>query len=134
MDKLAPGLDTSRDRVVFKMVFACVTLQVKTAPRNLLALDRRRWLWMLNFPSGPLCGSLVLYSSSSPVSSRNQVILMDSGLKPNTRHTSSPEPWSKVTEGLLWVTEAEENSQKKNLMNLCLGKVTEQEKSKNFCT
>lgn len=33
-------------------------------------------------------------------------MLMDAGLKPNTRHTSSFVPWSKVAEGLLWITVA----------------------------
>lgn len=52
----APGLDIFSDKVVL----TCVTLQVMTAPGNQVIWDRRRWLWMLNFPFGPLWGSVVL--------------------------------------------------------------------------
>lgn len=56
MDGPAPGLDIFRAMVVL----TCVTLQVRTAPGNQVTWDKRRWLWMLNFPFGPLWGSVVL--------------------------------------------------------------------------
>lgn len=91
----APVFDMFRTMVVLK----CVTLQVRTAPGNQVTLDRWRRLWMINFPSRPLWGSDVLKSSTSVVLSRNQAMLMSAGLKPETRHTSSPEPSSRVAEG-----------------------------------
>lgn len=45
---------------------------------------------------------------------------MVAGLKPKTRHTSSPEPWSKVAEGLLWVTVAGGNREEKFLSILII--------------
>lgn len=98
------GERTSKPAPVFNMfrmmvVLKCVTLQVRTAPGNQVTLDRWRWLWMLNFPSGSLWGSVVLKSSTSVVWSRNQAMLMSAGLKPETRHTGSPEPSSRVAEG-----------------------------------
>lgn len=47
-------------------------------------------------------------------------MLMVAGLKPKTRHTSSPEPWSKVAEGLLWVTVAGGNREEKFLSILII--------------
>lgn len=51
-----PVLETFTDRVVFP----CVTLQVMVTPGKESTGDRRRKLWMLNFPSGPLWGWLLL--------------------------------------------------------------------------
>ncbi len=68
---------------------------------------------MLNFPSGPFAGLVILWADTS-VLPCHQVMLMAGGLKPNTRHTSSGTlvPCSSSTDGGERINEAKKKYKK----------------------